>query len=117
MTVFVRAVFRPHVGREDDFVALVEELIELSRRDAGTFRYEWLRSAEPGEFVVLEEYHDSSAVVEHQMRCADALARMPEIADLIRVDMHGDLAPELLEWANRHKRAHAHLPLFPHAEN
>lgn len=116
MTILLRAVLRPHPGREDDFVELVAELRELSRRDAGTYRYDWFRSAEPGDFVVLEEYHDANAVAEHQIRCADTLARLPELADLLTVDLHGDLAPELLEWANHHKRAHAHLPLFPDAE-
>ncbi len=115
MTILVRAVLRTHPGREADFAALIEQLREVSRRDAGTLRYEWFRSDDPGEVVVLEEYHDALAVAEHQQRCADLLAQVPTMADLVTVDLHGDLVPELLEWVRRHKRAHAHLPLFPDA--
>jgi hypothetical protein len=45
-------------------------------------------------FVVIEEYADPGAAIEHNQNCQELLERIPDLADDL-ADVHGDIGGEL----------------------
>ena len=53
-------------GRNDDFNALMEEMVRTTRdREPGTLNYEWNTSADGTICHIYERYADSIAVIKH----------------------------------------------------
>lgn len=55
-----------HKGKFEEFKALAAECMRLVReRDSGTLQYDWFLNEAQTECVVLENYKDSGAILEH----------------------------------------------------
>ncbi|HJD75494.1 MAG TPA: antibiotic biosynthesis monooxygenase [Bacteroides reticulotermitis] len=53
-------------GKENEYLSLVEPLIEASKTESGSFVYSLYQSTQnPTEFMVYEEYVDEKAFNEH----------------------------------------------------
>jgi quinol monooxygenase YgiN len=52
-------------GCYDDFKALVEEMIESTREEAGTLAYEWFVDDDKSTCHIYERYADNAAVMVH----------------------------------------------------
>src|SRR5690242_21956188 len=95
MTIMVRGELRARPGRRAEFLAVVAALAEAAASEPGTLRYDWYHGEGEDEFVVLEDYTDPAAAVAHNQHCAELLGRVPELADMTAVRLHGDLGPDL----------------------
>jgi quinol monooxygenase YgiN len=97
MSIFVRARFDVHEGREEEFEAIAEALCELAESEEGTLTYRFF-SAGAGSYLVLEEYRDSADAILHQERARDLLAEVRECADMAYLELYGPIWPELQEF-------------------
>ena len=52
-------------GHDDAFYAVVKELIEKTRLEAGALGYEWYLSEDKTTCHVVERYRDSAAALDH----------------------------------------------------
>ncbi|GAA4707274.1 hypothetical protein GCM10023215_55160 [Pseudonocardia yuanmonensis] len=113
MTIIVRGELRALAGRREEFTALAVALAEVARDEPGTLRYEWYTGDGPDDLVVIEEYTDPEAALAHNRQCAELLQRVPALAEVISVHLHGTLGPELQAWIADVPVAHGHPPLSP----
>jgi quinol monooxygenase YgiN len=110
MSIFVRARFDVHDGRQSDFEEVVRTLCALAENETGTRTYRFF-SAGPGSYLVLEEYVDPAAALLHNERAAELLARVQDCADMVYVELYGPIGPELEEWVRTQPTATA-FPAF-----
>jgi hypothetical protein len=84
-------------GREQDFRALVEEMVGAARRDeAGTLDYEWSTSADGTVCHIFERYADSAAVLTHLTTFGERFAgRFLEILTPVRFVVYGSPSQEV----------------------
>jgi quinol monooxygenase YgiN len=111
MTITVRAELRVLPGRRNEFVDVAMALAEATSDEAGMLRYDWYSSADPTEFVVIEEYADPDAALAHNQHCEALLVRVAELAEMTSAHLHGALGPALEAWVAEHSFAHAHAPM------
>jgi quinol monooxygenase YgiN len=111
MTIIVRAELRALAGKREDFTVLANALVDATNDEPGTLRYTWYSSNDPDEFIVLEEYADAQAALSHNEHCAELLQRIPALAEMTSVHVHGTLSAELQSWINSSPVAHSHPPL------
>lgn len=72
--------FRVKPEKEADFLALVPQLEEVSRREPWTLAYKFYRLEEPGMFAVYESFVDESADLKHQQNPEGAALIEPMVA-------------------------------------
>jgi quinol monooxygenase YgiN len=109
MGILVRAEFVVRDGVEEEFAAAVRALLGRVADEPGTLRYDWFSG--PGYVVVLEEYADSAAVLDHQEHVGDVLAQVFELAELTVLQVHGEVSPELRELLDSMPMAEVFPPL------
>ncbi|MFC5952106.1 putative quinol monooxygenase [Pseudonocardia lutea] len=113
MSILVRAELRARAGRREELTGLAVALAEAAAEEPGTLRYEWFTSDDPDDLVVVEEYADAEAALAHNRHCADLLHRVPALAEMTSVHLHGPLDPGLQAWIAETPVAHGHPPLGP----
>lgn len=111
MSITVRATFRVLPERDEEFTHAAAALAEAARDEAGTLRYDWYTSADPTEYVVLEEYTDTAAALAHNERCSTLIKQVSAVAEMTSAHLHGVTGPELDAWIERNQHAHAHPPM------
>jgi hypothetical protein len=114
MSIYVRARFDVHDGREAEFEEIALALRERVQTEPGTLTYQFY-SAGKGAYLVLEEYADPAAAIFHNERSAELLGRIGECADMTSVELYGSIGPELEKWVASVPRASAY-PEFPSGE-
>ncbi|HEY8319750.1 MAG TPA: antibiotic biosynthesis monooxygenase [Amnibacterium sp.] len=86
------AHFTFHEGGADDFKRLSQRCMEIVQdRDTGTLRYEIFLTADESAAVVIEEYVDAVALMEH----GDHLGEELSTAILATGEVHGELLGDL----------------------
>jgi quinol monooxygenase YgiN len=86
------ARFTFHEGRVEEFKRLSRRCMEIVlERDSGTLRYDIFLNAEETEALVVEEYVDAAALMEHLANIGDELST----AILATASVHGELAGDL----------------------
>ncbi|WP_037570628.1 putative quinol monooxygenase [Phaeacidiphilus oryzae] len=112
MSIFVRARFEVGAERRREFEELVRALRKQAADEPGTSTFRFF-SAGPGSYLVLEEYTDPQAAAAHNERAAALLAGVTRCAELLGIELYGDIGPELGEWARTQPRAttYPELPL------
>ena len=66
------ARFKIHEGKLDEFKRLSAECMEIVKaKDTGTLQYDIYINEEKSEAVVLEQYRDSEALIEHLTNLGD----------------------------------------------
>lgn len=93
-TVIGIARFTFHEGRVDDFKRLSQQCRQIvADEDTGTLRYEIYFNADETQAIVVEEYRDEAALIEHGEHIGDELmAAIMETAEV-----HGEILGELSE--------------------
>ncbi|MFG2832556.1 putative quinol monooxygenase [Streptomyces sp. NPDC048434] len=104
MTIFVRARFDVHDQRRAEFEELALALRKQASEEPGTHNYRWF-SAGAGSYLVLEEYTDETAALEHNERGAELLARVGRCAEMVSAEIYGPIGPGLREWVRSHPQA------------
>jgi quinol monooxygenase YgiN len=82
--ILVIARFRPQPDKLDAFTALLREVQEASRADAGCLNYGYYAEvADPHSYVAVEEWADMDALQAHlrQPHIARLIAALPELGD------------------------------------
>jgi quinol monooxygenase YgiN len=97
MSIFVRARFDVHEGRQAKFEAVAEALRAHAESEDGTLTYRFF-SAGAGSYLVLEEYRDSADAILHQDRTQALRGEVQECADLAYIEFYGPIWPELQEF-------------------
>jgi quinol monooxygenase YgiN len=98
MSFFVRARFDVLDQRQAEFEEIALALSEQAAQEPGTRTFRWF-AAEPGSYLVLEEYADDAAATAHNERAADLLARVPCCAEMVYAEVYGAIGPEIRAWA------------------
>lgn len=71
------ARFKVHNGKLDEFKRLSALFMEIARtKDTGTLQYDIYVSDDQSEFIVLERYRDSEALIEHAAHLGDLNAAL-----------------------------------------
>ena len=112
MTVLVRAELTLVDDSRNEFTETAKALVAAAADEPGTLRYAWYRTADPNRFVVIEEYTDAAAAFAHNANVAELLHRMSTVAEISLLQLHGDLTPDLLAFAEQIPAATTHLPLM-----
>ncbi|GAA3379404.1 putative quinol monooxygenase [Streptomyces sannanensis] len=64
--IFITVKFTVRPERADDWLNLVDDFTQATRREPGNLFFEWSRSVDtPHEFVLVEAFRDSAAGKEH----------------------------------------------------
>lgn len=85
-------------GRLDDFRALMEEMVESTRGEAGALVYEWFIDADGSVCHIYERYADSAAVLAHLGTFASTFAeRFLDCVQPTRLHVYGDPSEEARE--------------------
>jgi quinol monooxygenase YgiN len=64
--IFIVVQFTVRPEYSDQWIELVDDFTQATRREPGNLWFEWSRSVEnPDQFVLLEAFHDGDAGVQH----------------------------------------------------
>ncbi|WP_293878349.1 antibiotic biosynthesis monooxygenase [uncultured Brevibacterium sp.] len=90
------AHFAFHEGRAEKFLQLSVECLRLTReRDRGTLRYEVYVNEERTRAVVVEEYEDEAALLEHGEHIGASLTEAILATGEVHGEIVGELSPEM----------------------
>jgi quinol monooxygenase YgiN len=80
-------------GQGPDFAAAARRMREVVQRDEpGPLRYDWWLSADGTRDINIEVFADSDALVRHMENTAPMLPDLVATADVVRVEVLGDLS-------------------------
>ena len=92
------ARFRFHRGRVEEFKQLSRRCLEIvQERDSGTLRYDIFLNADESEALVIEEYADTAALMEHLVNIGEDLSVAILATASVQGQLLGDLSSELKE--------------------
>ncbi|MGH3855513.1 MAG: putative quinol monooxygenase [Pseudonocardiaceae bacterium] len=80
--IFIVVKFTIRADRSDEWLSLVADFTQATRREAGNVFFEWSRSVEdPHQFVLLEAFESSQAGTEHvnSEHFTTAMAWIPDV--------------------------------------
>ncbi|MGQ0773240.1 MAG: putative quinol monooxygenase [Pseudonocardiales bacterium] len=93
--IVVRFTIRP--DRSDEWLTLVEDFTQATRREPGNIFFEWSRSVDtPNQFVLVEAFESSEAGEAHvsSEHFKTAMAWMPDVIsktpEIVNVEVPGD---------------------------
>ncbi|MEU2511895.1 putative quinol monooxygenase [Streptomyces syringium] len=94
--IFIVVKFTVRPERSDEWLTLVDDFTQATRREPGNVFYEWSKSVDdPNQFVLVEAFKDSRAGEEHvnSEHFKTAMAWMPDVIaktpDIINVEVPG----------------------------
>lgn len=105
--IFIVVKFTVHADRSEEWLTLVDEFTQATRREPGNIFFEWSRSVDtPNQFVLVEAFASAQAGEEHvnsehfntaMAWMPSVIAKTPEIIN-VETDDHGwspmtELAP------------------------
>lgn len=92
ITLIVEFAIKP--GQGPAFAAAASRMREVvERTEPGTSRYDWWLSSDGERDVNIEVFADSDALVRHMDNTAPLLPDLVATADVVRVEVLGDLSP------------------------
>jgi quinol monooxygenase YgiN len=106
VSIIVRGEVEVQPEHLDAFRDVAKQLAAASQDEPGTIQYRWFATGDPTTFVVIEEYVDEGAAFEHNQRCAELLDEAGRFSTLTRIQIHGDLGPDLAQWIDQNPQAH-----------
>lgn len=106
VSIIVRAEVEVQPEHLDAFRDVATQLAAASQDEPGTIQYRWFATGDPTAFVVIEEYVDEGTAFEHNQRCAELLDEAGRVSTLTRVQIHGDLGPDLARWIDQNPQAY-----------
>jgi quinol monooxygenase YgiN len=87
-TVSIHPYFRPHEGRHADFLALLPQFVQRTRAEKAVLFYEFTIC--DGLVFCREAYIGGEGALAHLENVGDLLGRALEMAELTRIEVHGD---------------------------
>lgn len=94
--IFIVVKFTVRPERSDEWLTLVDDFTQATRREPGNVFYEWSKSVDdPNQFVLVEAFKDARAGEEHvnSEHFKTAMAWMPDVIaktpDIINVEVPG----------------------------
>ncbi|MFI1256283.1 putative quinol monooxygenase [Streptomyces netropsis] len=94
--IFIVVKFTVRPERSDEWLTLVDDFTQATRREPGNVFYEWSKSVDdPHQFVLVEAFKDARAGEEHvnSEHFKTAMAWMPDVIaktpDIINVEVPG----------------------------
>ncbi|HEY1906365.1 MAG TPA: antibiotic biosynthesis monooxygenase [Myxococcaceae bacterium] len=91
-----------HEGKLEEYKRLAARCMESVRtKDSGTLQYDLYFSERRSEFVVIERYRDSEALLEHVANLGETMGEISAIAD-ISGEILGSPSGELLKALEAH---------------
>ncbi|GGR08537.1 putative quinol monooxygenase [Streptomyces netropsis] len=94
--IFIVVKFTVRPERSDEWLTLVDDFTQATRREPGNVFYEWSKSVDdPHQFVLVEAFKDAQAGEEHvnSEHFKTAMAWMPDVIaktpDIINVEVPG----------------------------
>jgi quinol monooxygenase YgiN len=92
------ARFRFHEGRVEEFKHLSRRCMEIVQEsDTGTLRYDIFLNADESEALVIEEYVDTAALMEHLANIGEDLSAAILATASVHGELLGDLSAEFKE--------------------
>lgn len=95
--IFIAVKFTVRADRSEEWLELVEDFTQATRREAGNVFFEWSRSVQdPHQFVLLESFESSQAGAAHvnSEHFKTAMAWMPDLIaktpEIINVEVPQD---------------------------
>jgi len=98
----ISAIMKIPKGKLKEFKELAAETIRVTHeRDTGTLKYDIFISSDKTESVVIEEYKNSKAVLEHMVNLNETLKNAFIDFPIDHLNIYGDPSPELLDALKR----------------
>ena len=90
------ARFRIHEGKLDEFKRLSAQAMEIVRtKDTGTLQYGIYFNDDESECMVLEQYRDSDAAIEHAANLGDLMGAVIATVEVVHGEILGEPSAEL----------------------
>jgi hypothetical protein len=86
-TVSIHPYFRPHEGRLAEFLALLPQFVQRTRTEKAVLFYDFTLC--DGLVFCREAYVGGEGVLAHLDNVGDLLGQALEMAELIRIEVHG----------------------------
>ena len=91
----LRAAFKIHDGKSNEFKALASEaIVNVKANEPGNLQYEWYFNEDNTECVAHERYADSNAVFAHAGNVGELLGKLGQVSDL-SLEVYGNPSEEL----------------------
>ncbi|MGH3910449.1 MAG: putative quinol monooxygenase [Pseudonocardiaceae bacterium] len=104
--IFIVVKFTIRPDRSEDWLALVDDFTQATRRESGNIFFEWSRSVEtPHQFVLVEAFESREAGAVHVSsdHFKTAMAWIPDVIsktpEIVNVEVPGDGWSEMAELA------------------
>lgn len=111
MSIYVRVEVTVQDGKQAEFEEIAKALVAGTADEPGTVSYR-VFSAEPGVYMVVEEYVDAAASRAHTQHSKELLGRLGAIATFTAFDIYGADADGLDALAAAIPFAKAHRQVF-----
>lgn len=84
-------------GREQDFNALMGEMVASVDAEPGTVGYEWTIGEDAKTVHILEQFVDSASALIHLQGFGNYAARFVDMLDVTRLSVYGDPSGDVRE--------------------
>jgi quinol monooxygenase YgiN len=95
MTIFVRARFDVQPHQKPTFQQVATALRELAHGEPGVLSYEWHAGTEPGIYLAVEHFADSTAMMVHAELAKNLLNKLAESSQMVFMELYGEVSPQL----------------------
>jgi quinol monooxygenase YgiN len=96
----------------DEFRELAEKLTTAIEDEPGIIQYRWFTGKAPSTFVLIEEFADEDAAVDHNRNCGALLEKMVVISTVTRNDVYGTLSDDTKREFESQQGKFTFAPLF-----
>lgn len=88
-----------HEGKLGQFQAIAREMVEATRKEPGTLRYEWFLSNDGKRCQLIETYSDDDALLAHFAGPAmqEGVPKMLNTAEVTSFEVYGNPGPKARE--------------------
>jgi quinol monooxygenase YgiN len=105
MAFYVRARFAVREGQAPEFGRVVRALTEAAAQEPGTQSFLWFSGQEPGSYVAIKRYADPTSFRRHCESSSALRSRLTASAELIQLEIYGDIDEELGAWVETQPQA------------
>jgi quinol monooxygenase YgiN len=90
------ARFRFHEGQREEYLRLSDQALELVRaNEPGTLRYDLYLNGDKSECMVIEQYRDSQAAIDHAANLGHLFPAVLATVSVVHGELLGEPSPEV----------------------
>ncbi|MBB5800922.1 quinol monooxygenase YgiN [Saccharothrix ecbatanensis] len=112
MSILVRVEVTVPEAQLDEFRELAEKLTTAIEDEPGTIRYRWFTGKDPSMFVLIEEFVDEDAALDHNRNCGALLEKIATVSTVTRNDVYGTLSDDIKRELESKQGKFTFAPLF-----